>query len=122
MKDSYYVKDAKNCDFEKYPEQLKTGMEFLHKLHSLQSDGTVKVFDDVEEGKKLMGIASATKGNLFREFAVEVEKVEKLYSYVKKDVERLGYGLVPCHNDTYEPNYLYDDKGEMYLIDWEYAA
>lgn len=119
---SYYVKDAKNCDFEKYPEQLETGMEFLHKLHALQSDGTVKVFDDVEEGKKLMGIASATKGNLFREFATEVEKVEKLYKYVKKDAGRLGYGLVPCHNDTYEPNYLYDDKGEMYLIDWEYAG
>lgn len=119
---SYYVKDAKNCNFEKYPVQLKTGMEFLHKLHALKSDGTVKVFDDVEEGKKLMGIASATKGNLFREFAVEVEKVEKLYAYVKKDAERLGYGLVLCHNDTYEPNYLYDDKGEMYLIDWEYAG
>lgn len=119
---SYYVNDAQNCDFEKYPEQLKTGMEFLHKLHNLKSDGTVKVFDDVEEGKKLMAIASATKGNLFKEFAVEVAKVEKLYAYVKKDAVRLGYGLVPCHNDTYEPNYLYDNRGEMYLIDWEYAG
>lgn len=119
---SYYVKDAKNCDFDKYPEQLKTGMEFLHKLHAVKADDTVKVFDDVEEGKKLMGIASATKGNLFKEFSTEVDKVEKLYAYVKKDAERLGYGLVPCHNDIYEPNYLYDDKGEMYLIDWEYAG
>lgn len=119
---SYYVKDAKNCDFEQYPEQLMTSMEYLHRLHALKPDGTVKIFDDVEEGKRLMEIASATKGNLFREFATEIAKVEKLYKYVKRDAKRLGYGLVPCHNDTYEPNYLYDVNGEIYLIDWEYAG
>lgn len=31
-------------------------------------------------------------------------------------------GLVLCHNDTYEPNYLYDKDGKIYLIDWEYAG
>jgi thiamine kinase-like enzyme len=59
---------------------------------------------------------------LEREFADVIAKVEQLYPLVKKDAERLGYGLVLCHNDTYEPNYLYDDKGEIYLIDWEYAG
>ncbi len=119
---SYFVRNAQNCDFERYPRQLETGMEFLHKLHAAKVDDNVKVFDNVKEGKKLMNIASATKGNLFREFAEEIAKVEKLYDYVKKDAVRLGYGLVLCHNDTYEPNYLYDDKGKMYLIDWEYAG
>ena len=119
---SYYVKNAKNCNFEEKPEQLKIAMEYLHKLHSLKLDDTMRIFDDVMEGKKLIAIASSTKGNLFKEFAVEIEKVERLYGYVKKDAERLGYGLVPCHNDIYEPNYLYDDKGDIYLIDWEYAG
>ena len=27
-----------------------------------------------------------------------------------------------CHNDTYAPNYLHNDEGEIYLIDWEYAG
>ncbi len=119
---SYFVENAKNCDFEQYPEQLEIGMEYLHRLHALQSDGTVKIFDDVEEGKKLMQIASATKGNLFREFETVIKKVEKLYAFIKMDAARLGYSLVPCHNDTYEPNYLYNDKGEIFLIDWEYAG
>lgn len=119
---SYYVRNAKNCNFEEKPEQLKIAMEYLHKLHSLKLDDTMRIFDDVMEGKKLITIASSTKGNLFKEFAVEIEKVERLYGYVKKDAERLGYGLVPCHNDIYEPNYLYDDKGDIYLIDWEYAG
>lgn len=119
---SYFVHNAKNCDFEKYDDQLKTGMEYLHKLHAIKPDDNVKIFDDVAEGKKLMAIASATKGNLVHEFSEIIEKVEKLYPLIKADAERLGYGLVPCHNDTYEPNYLYDDKGEIYLIDWEYAG
>ncbi len=119
---SHYVQNAKNCDLEKSNEQLAVAMEYLHRLHVVKTDETVKVFDNVAEGKKLMNIASATKGNLQREFSELVEKVERLYPLVKADAKRLGYGLVLCHNDTYEPNYLYDDKGEIYLIDWEYAG
>ncbi len=119
---SYFVRNAKNCDFEKSDEQLKTAMEYLHRLHAIPLDDTVKVFDDVAEGKKLMAIASATKGNLAREFADVITKVDRLYQLVKEDADRLGYGLVLCHNDTYEPNYLVNDEGEIYLIDWEYAG
>lgn len=119
---SHFVQNAKNCDFERDDNQLKIAMEYLHRLHTVKTDDTVKIFDDVEEGKKLMRIASATKGNLEREFSELIEKVERLYVQIKKDAARLGYGLVLCHNDTYEPNYLYDDCGEIYLIDWEYAG
>lgn len=119
---SYFVHNAKNCDFEAYDDQLATAMEYLHRLHAVKADGTVKVFDNVAEGKKLMTIASATKGNLAREFTDVIAKVDRLYPLVKADAERLGYGLVLCHNDTYEPNYLYDDSGNIYLIDWEYAG
>lgn len=119
---SYFVKNAQNCDFEKSDEQLKIAMEYLHQLHKSQITADVKVFDNVQEGKKLMRIASATKGNLEKEFADIIEKVEQLYEYVKKDAEVLGYERVLCHNDTYAPNYLYDDEGKLYLIDWEYAG
>lgn len=119
---SYFVKNAKNCDFEKYDDQLKTGMEYLRILHSIKVNNTVKIFDNVAEGKKLMNIASATKGNLAKEFIEIIEKVDKLYEYIKSDAKRLGYGLVLCHNDIYEPNYLYDNKGNIFLIDWEYAG
>ena len=119
---SYFVKKAKNCDFEASDEQLQVAMDYLHRLHRIQPDETVKIFDNVAEGKKLMAIASATKGNLQKEFADLVEKLERLYPLVKADAKRLGYGLVLCHNDTYEPNYLYDNEGEIYLIDWEYAG
>ncbi len=119
---SFYVCGAKNCDFERYDKQLKTGMEFLHRLHEVPVKSTVKIFDNIEEGKKLMAIASATKGHLKKEFSDMISKIESLYEAVKTDARRLGYRRVLCHNDTYEPNYLYDDTGEIYLIDWEYAG
>jgi len=119
---SYYVRNARNCNFERCLDQLQTAMEYLHRLHCIQTDETVRIFDNVTEGKKLMALASATKGNLAREFSDIIEKVDRLYALVKADAERLGYGLVLCHNDIYEPNYLYDDEGEIYLIDWEYAG
>ena len=119
---SHYVQNAQNCNFEKSNEQLTVAMKYLHRLHEVEPDESVKIFDNVAEGKKLMDIASATKGNLRKEFADLVEKVERLYSLVKADAKRLGYGLVLCHNDTYELNYLYDEKGEIYLIDWEYTG
>lgn len=132
---SYYVHNCENCDFEKKAiagvssdEQLRIAMEFLHKLHAvpLPDDDPdhkrVKIFDDVTEGKKLMKIASSTKGHLEKEFSDLVAKVERLYEAVKDDAVNVGDRLVLCHNDTYAPNYLIDDKGELYLIDWEYAG
>lgn len=143
---SYYVNGAQNCDYEEnhgdYPleakEQLAISMEYLHRLHRVPVDMesvrafasqynmgdqfAVKEFDDVEEGKKLMRIASSTKGNLLIEFATDISKAERLYQYIKADAERLGYHKVLCHNDTYAPNYLISSAGRIFLIDWEYAG
>ena len=34
----------------------------------------------------------------------------------------MDYKLVLCHNDVYEPNFIYDSDGKVYLVDWEYAG
>lgn len=119
---SRFVEEARYCDFEGSGEQLNMAMEYLHKLHKIRPDDTVRLFDNVAEGKKLMKIASATKGNLFREFKEIIEKIDILYEFVKADARRLGFERVLCHNDTYAPNYLCDKNGKIYLIDWEYAG
>lgn len=119
---SYYVQDITECDFEKYPHQLEKGMEYIRWIHEIEVDEDIKVFDDVLEGKKLMTIASATKGHLFNEFKEIIDKVDLLDRYVKEDAKRLNIKNVLCHNDTYEPNYIATKDDDLYLIDWEYAG
>lgn len=121
---SYCVQDLVECDFRKYDNQLQKGMEYLRRMHAVDvpTDGSVKTFDDFNEGLKLMRTASATKGNLLQEFAEEIEKARRLDKYLKDDAMRMGIKPVCCHNDTYEPNFLATADGDLYLIDWEYAG
>lgn len=121
---SYLITDQMECNFQKYPDQLKKAMEYLRKIHQVKPkiNGEIKIFDTVAEGKRLMGVASAMKGNLFCEFHDLIEKIERLNILVETDANQQKMERVLCHNDTYEPNYLVTNKGEMYLIDWEYAG
>lgn len=119
---SYYVEDQMECNFEKYPDQFKKAMKYLRKIHSVEVEKNIKVFDVVEEGLKLMKIASCTKGNLFSEFSQLIKKIKRLDQYVKQDADKMGIKRVLCHNDVYVPNYLATKEGELYLIDWEYAG
>ena len=119
---SHYVQNITDCNFLDNEEQLNMAMEYLRKFHSAIIMGDVKEFDDVEEGKKLMRIASATKGNLFLEFKNLIEKVDKLKILVDKESEKYGFKKVLCHNDVYEPNYIATSTKDLYLIDWEYAG
>ena len=119
---SYYVENIVPCEFFKNDNQLNKAMEYLRKIHMIEVNDRVKTFNTVEEGKKLMKIASSTKGNLFEEFSQIIEKVERLNQYLEKDSINMGIKKVLCHNDVYEPNYIATNKDELYLIDWEYAG
>lgn len=121
---SHYIEETVECDFQKHAWQMEKAMDFLRSMHRIKAGGdlTVKRFRTVEEGKKLMKIASASKGNLAEEFSSLIEKIERLDRYAAQDAVLLGIGEVLCHNDVYEPNYLVGEDGDMYLIDWEYAG
>ena len=54
---------------------------------------------------------------IFPDFGKLAQCAEALYGFVQAD----GVGLVLCHNDFYDPNFLVKDD-EMHLIDWEYSA
>lgn len=119
---SYFVENMISCNFNKNVNQLKKGMEYLRKIHKVKINENIKNFDTLQEGKKLMKIACATKGNLFEEFQEIISEVEKIDKIVKSEAERLNIKRVLCHNDTYEPNYLATSDGDLYLIDWEYSG
>ena len=59
---------GKHAGLEEWKEQLKIDEESIKafaKKYNAGKDFCVKEFDDIEEGKKLMRIASNTKGNMF---------------------------------------------------------
>jgi len=121
---SYFVKNLANPNFLAKPEQLNKAMEYLRTIHKTDiSDNTkCKYFDTIKEAKKLMHIASASKGDLFYEFNELISKIEDLNKYIEIDAQYLGIKKVLCHNDTYEPNFLVTEENDLYLIDWEYAG
>lgn len=119
---SYLVENLIPVDFEKYPWQKKKCFEFLHIIHSVKPDNTVKTFDIMKEGKRLIGLACSTKGNLFIEFKEILDKLYKLDNYLKKDSIENCFPWVLSHGDVYEPNFLATEDQQLYLIDWEYSG
>lgn len=119
---SYLVNDLAPVDFEKNAWQKSKCFEYLHKIHAVVPDDTVKTFDIMKEGKRLIKLACATKGNLFVEFKEILDKLDKLDAYLKKDSEENGFPWVLSHGDVYEPNFLATSDGKLYLIDWEYSG
>ena len=119
---SNLILNLTEVDFEKYPWQKKKCFEFLHKIHAVTPDESVKTFDIINEGKRLMKLACSTKGNLFLEFNDMLIKLEKLDAYLKKDSKENGFAWVLSHGDVYEPNFLATEEQQLYLIDWEYSG
>lgn len=119
---SYLVENLAPVDFEKYPWQKFKCFEYLHKIHSVKPDESVKIFDIMKEGKRLIGLACSTKGNLFIEFKEILDKLDKLDSLLKADSKENGFPWVLSHGDVYEPNFLATENNELYLIDWEYSG
>ena len=119
---SYLVNNLAPVDFKKYPWQKKKCFEYLHAIHKVIPDETVKTFDIMNEGKRLIRLACATKGNLFGEFKDILDKLDKLDAYLKKDSAENGFPWVLSHGDVYEPNFLATKNGDLYLIDWEYSG
>lgn len=119
---SYLVENLAPVNFEKYSWQKQKCFEFLHKIHDVKPDDTVKIFDIMKEGKRLISLACSTKGNLFAEFKEILDKLDKIDIYLKKDSKENGFPWVLSHGDVYEPNFLATTDGKLFLIDWEYSG
>lgn len=119
---STLIENLMPVDFKAYPWQKEKCFEYIHAIHNVTPDDTVKVFDIMNEGTRLLKLSCASKGNLFIEFKDILEKLERLDTYLKKDSKENGFSWVLSHGDVYEPNFLATKSGELYLIDWEYAG
>lgn len=117
---SYYLDNIIQFDLfnELHRKQL---MDAIHKTQEIPVSDDIQIFDIIKEGKKLLTLACATKGDLFEEFSEMFEKIDKVDELVKAEREKYGIDLVVSHHDIYYPNLLPTENGDFYLIDWEYS-
>lgn len=56
-------------------------------------------------------------------FYDDYEEVKQTVMDIKAEVDRNGEApKVPCHNDCLMGNWVLDENGKLYLIDWEFSG
>lgn len=113
---SHYIEDAAILDYHN-DEQVDTALRMLRRLHTsgIQLDGRFDIWE------KINGFLDLLQGTDVSDFT----GMQELHETMCALHERLKGDAVPlcaCHCDSYNPNFLIDKQGKMYLIDWEYAG
>ena len=99
-------------------ENLKQAAEIFHRLHTCGENTGVRfeVFEMADLYEKIIrdgGVA----------FYDDYDEVKATVMRIKKDVDSTGVApRVPCHNDCLMGNWVLDENGKLYLIDWEYSG
>lgn len=119
---SHFIEGIVRCDLVGNEKHRKQVVEALKKTHTMPISDDVKLFDNVKEANKLITLACAAKGNLFKEFEELFNKVYKVDELVKEERKKYNIDLVVSHHDAHEYNFMTTITGDFYLIDWEYSG
>lgn len=113
---SSFVRNFREPDYKNFEDSKKI-VAMLRKLHSLniETDYGLNPWVDAFAMEKL--IESKEKLS-FDKYRILKEKIKILYEKTKGD----GIKKCFCHGDTYRPNWMIKDDGEVILIDWEYSG
>lgn len=99
-------------------ENLVQAAELFHRLHFSGVDTGVRfeVFEMAALYEKIIregGVA----------FYDDYEEVKQTVMNIKAEVDANGVApKVPCHNDCLMGNWVLDESGKLYLIDWEFSG
>lgn len=114
---SRFIPNARQLD-PKDASQVKRAMEMARRLHESPMK-TQRTFDFYDESVKYTKLLEELKGRVdiagFEEMA---KKAARLKAFI--DADDAKHCLT--HNDFFCLNFLIDEQGKMYLIDWEYSG
>ncbi|MCM1299869.1 MAG: phosphotransferase, partial [[Eubacterium] siraeum] len=113
---SKYIENSRTLDYHN-ADDVNQAMAMARALHSYpkQSKFEFDIFEKIEEFVKKIQKAGRTD---FEDFALIYGNIKEIDRYVKED----NVKKCICHCDFYDPNFIIDEKGKMYLIDWEYSG
>ena len=118
IKISIYIKNSKNigqigpCCIS----NLKIVSNLMKKVHFSQIHFS-NFFNWQEELNKYEQIVLGLNGAFFSDY-VRFKKL--LLDFMEENIKDTI--SVPCHNDTVPENFVVDNNGKGYLIDWEYSG
>ena len=115
IKVNEYIENAITFDAHYIKTKNKEVAEILQKVHGSgkELEGEFKIFDEIKKYEDLI------QGEIKYAYYDKIrDKVFELQSHL----EEIGIDRKSCHIDLVPENFIEDENGRVYLIDWEYSA
>ena len=115
IKVNEYIENATTFDAHYIKTKNKEVAEILQKVHGSgkELEGEFKIFDEIKKYEDLI------QGEIKYAYYDKIrDKVFGLQSHL----EEIGIDKKSCHIDLVPENFIEDENGRVYLIDWEYSA
>lgn len=113
---SEFIPNAKQLDYDNW-DDVAQAMDLLRRLHQ-SGEKTGHSFDQFEG---IDDFREKLKARNRFEFD-GLEELDEIVSILKNYLQNDPKQVVLCHGDSYSPNFLLNEAGEMSLIDWEYSG
>ena len=115
IKVNEYIENATTFDAHYIKTKNKEVAEILQKVHGSgkELEGEFKIFDEIKKYEDLI------QGGIKYAYYDKIrDKVFGLQSHL----EEIGIDRKSCHIDLVPENFIEDENGRVYLIDWEYSS
>ena len=115
IKVNEYIENATTFDAHYIKTKNKEVAEILQKVHGSgkELEGEFKIFDEIKKYEDLI------QGEIKYAYYDKIrDKVFGLQSHL----EEIGIDRKSCHIDLVPENFIEDETGRVYLIDWEYSS
>ena len=111
---SEFLEDTRNSDANDWDDVTKC-MNLLRKFHqeNYQVHHEFDIWKQIDFYESLRNEPSA-----YKDFMITKENVMKLKPFIRDNIKQWSL----CHIDANADNFLIDQNGKIYLIDWEYAG
>ncbi len=113
---SHFIDDAVTLDYHN-DVQVKQAIAMLNTLHNCGAD-TGHSFDIWQECIKFETLL----GERGRDQFADIQELHNSIEALIEKSEAANFPKCLCHCDSYDPNFLINPEGKMFLIDWEYSG
>ena len=115
IKVNEYIENATTFDAHYIKTKNKEVAEILQKVHGSgkELEGEFKIFDEIKKYEDLI------QGEIKYAY---YDKIRDKAFGLQSHLEEIGIDRKSCHIDLVPENFIEDENGRVYLIDWEYSS